>query len=369
MKSKALEILKMSAKNRRQSVKPCTKKTGRVLRAQILTCLVFLILFFINSVHCPARDGFRVMFYNVENYFDCSHDSLKSDNDFLPGGIRGWTPARFWKKTGNIARVVAAVGGDKFPEIVALAEVENEHCVKSLIYGSPLKNAGYSYIYAESPDARGVDVCLLYNRYLFSVISQLSIRVHFKKDISKKTRDVLYVCGKTHSNDTLHIFVVHFPSRLGGELESETFRRDEAILIRKKVDAIFSLNKNSNVLIMGDFNDYPTNRSLFIDLGAKKPVSEPENKSLYNLMLPFLGNPDVGTNKFQSEWGILDQMLVSGSLLKKTKRAYIFDADFLLIQDERWMGKKPFRTYHGMVYQGGFSDHLPVYLDILPLKR
>lgn len=326
--------------------------------------LNIFVLFTLYSLLCPAREGLRVMFYNVENYFDCNHDSLKSDDDFLPGGIRGWTPTRFWKKTGNIAKVIAAVGGDKFPEIVGLVEVENEYCIKSLIYGSPLKNAGYSYIHAESPDARGIDVCLLYNRYLFSVIRQAPISVRFKEDPSKRTRDVLYVCGKTHSGDTLHIFVCHFPSRLGGALESEIFRRDVAKLIRKKVDSILTINEKSKVLIMGDFNDYPTDRSLSLDLRAGMPVSGAENKSLYNLMLPFHGNPEVGTNKFQAEWGILDQILVSGSLLKQTKDAHIFDADFLLIQDERWMGRKPFRTYHGMAYQGGFSDHLPVYMDI-----
>jgi len=309
------------------------------------------------------------MFYNVENFFDCTHDSLKSDQDFLPGGIRGWTPTRFWKKNGNIAKVIAAVGWDRFPELVGLSEVENELCIKSLLYSSPLKNAGYSYIHAESPDARGIDVCLLYNRYLFQPIYKKAFAVHFKDDPHKKTRDVLYVCGKTSSNDTLHIFVVHFPSRLGGELESEVFRRTVAHLIREKVDSIFGRKEESKILIMGDFNDYPVNLSISTDLGAKMPVVDPISKSLYNLMLPFYGKPDVGTNKYQAEWGLLDQILVSGSLLKQTQRSYIFDADFLMIQDERWMGKKPFRTYHGMTYQGGFSDHLPVYVDILPLKR
>jgi hypothetical protein len=115
---------------------------------------------------------------------------------------------------------------------------------------------------------------------------------------------------------------------------------------------------------MGDFNDYPTNRSLSVDLSATQPVPFPKDKHLYNLMLPFCGDPDVGTNKYQAEWGILDQIIVSGNLLKKAQKAHIFSADFLLIQDERWLGRKPFRTYHGMSYQGGFSDHLPVFADL-----
>jgi endonuclease/exonuclease/phosphatase family metal-dependent hydrolase len=326
--------------------------------------LIVLVFSVCCILQCRARDSFRVMFYNIENYFDCKHDSLKNDYEFLPGGIRGWTPAKFWKKTGNIAKVVAAIGGDKFPEIVGMAEVENDSCLRCLVHVSPLKNAGYSYIHQESPDERGIDVCLLYNRYLFSILSYKSIPVVFKEDSSKHTRDVLYVCGKTYKNDTLHIFVTHFPSRLGGELESESKRRDVAKLIRGKVDSILSVQEKSNILIMGDFNDYPDNLSISSDLRAEMPVINPGNKTLYNLMLPMINNSDGGTNKHQGDWGILDQMLVSGNLLKRTKKATIFAPDFLLTSDERWLGRKPFRTYNGMTYQGGFSDHLPVYLDI-----
>jgi len=327
---------------------------------KIILTFLFLSCFL---VHGFARDGFRVMFYNVENFFDCNHDTLKNDFEFLPGGIRGWTPTRFWKKAGQIAKVAAAVGEDKFPEIIGLAEVENENCIQSLLRGSPLKNAQYSYVHLESSDTRGVDVCLLYNRYLFKVMDYKALTVHFKEEPEKKTRDVLYVFGNTYSGDTLHFFVCHFPSRLGGALESETYRRQVAVMIRQKVDSIFRIEKCPNILIMGDFNDYPTDRSLSLDLKAAQPVSSPEPGQLYNLMLPFDGNPEVGTNKHLADWGILDQLLVSGTALNHTKGSHIFDADFLQIQDERWLGRKPFRTYHGMAYQGGFSDHLPVYAD------
>jgi len=325
--------------------------------------LLFCLCFTSFSLQSFARTGFRVMFYNAENFFDCNHDTLKNDYEYLPGGIRGWTPTRFWKKTGQIAKVIAAVGGDKFPEIIGLAEVENDNCIRSLILGSPLKNAKYSFVHEESADTRGVDVCLLYNRYLFSVLSHAALKVFFKEDPTKKTRDVLYVCGKTYTGIILHIFVCHFPSRLGGELESESNRRAVASLVRERIDSIYTLNEAPNILIMGDFNDYPTDRSLLLDLKAGAPDSTPDKSRLYNLMLPLNGNPETGTNKHQADWGILDQMMVSGELLKKTNGAHIFDADFLLIQDERWLGRKPFRTYHGMAYQGGFSDHLPVYTD------
>jgi len=325
-----------------------------------INVLLFLLLF---SLPGFSRNGLRVMFYNVENFFDCKHDSLKNDFEFLPGGIRGWVPSRFWKKAGQIAKVMAAVGEDKFPEIIGLAEVENENCIQSLLRGSPLKNAQYAYVHEESSDTRGVDVCLFYNRYQFNVEHHAALTVVFKNEPDKKTRDVLYVCGKTYTGKKLHIFVCHFPSRLGGALESESYRRTVAAMILKKTDSLFIAEKVPNILIMGDFNDYPTDRSLLLDLKAGAPVSLPDSAKLYNLMLPFNGDPEVGTNKYQADWGILDQIIVSGSLLKQSKGAHIFNADFLLIQDERWLGRKPFRTYHGMVYQGGFSDHLPVYAD------
>jgi len=325
--------------------------------------IIFLLFLTGFSIHSFARDGFRVMFYNVENFFDCNHDTLKNDYEFLPGGIRGWTPTRFWKKAGQIAKVVAAVGEYTFPAIVGLAEVENENCIQSLLRGSPLKNAKYSYVHVESSDTRGVDVCLLYNRYLFKVTNFKALKITFEDDSTKKTRDVLYVFGNTYSGDSMHFFVCHFPSRLGGVLESETYRRQVAVRIRQKVDSIYLKDKCPNILIMGDFNDYPTDRSISLDLKATHPASSPEPGSLYNLMLPMDGNPEAGTNKHQADWGILDQMLVSGNALIHTKGGHIFDADFLQIEDQRWLGRKPFRTYHGMAYQGGFSDHLPVYAD------
>jgi len=336
------------------------KRQKQIFMKRYFFPLVCFLMFYVSGY---ARNGFRVMFYNVENFFDCTHDSLKSDREFLPDGIRGWTPARFWRKAGNIAKVISAVGEDRFPEIVGLAEVENEHCIQSLLYGSPLKNAHYSYVHEESSDARGVDVCLLYNRYLFSLIRYKAIKMVFEGEPAKKTRDVLYVCGKTLSADTLHIFVCHLPSRLGGELESEVYRRAVANLIRKETDRLLQGNRHSRILIMGDFNDYPADLSLSVDLGARSPDPVPDPLVLYNLMRPMCGKPDTGTNKHQSEWGILDQMLVSGTLLTKNSGCRIFDADFLLVQDERWLGRKPFRTFYGMVYQGGFSDHLPVYAD------
>lgn len=323
-----------------------------------------LLLLLVAPSLCSGREGLRIAFYNTENFFDCRHDSLKTDQEFLPGGIRGWTPARYFKKAGNIARVLASLGEEAFPEIVGLAEVENEACLKTLVYSSPLKNAGYSFIHEESEDLRGVDVCLLFNRYVFQPMGHQALNIRFEGEPEKKTRQVLHVWGRVAGKDTLHLYVCHFPSRLGGETESETYRRQVALRIRASVDSVFAYSPKANVVIMGDFNDFPSNVSLRKDLCAPDTSVSPSAGKLYNLMMPLEGLPGVGTNKHQSEWGILDQLLVSENLFQKTQGARIFGPDFLLVDDERWLGKKPFRTYNGMVYQGGYSDHLPVWLDL-----
>lgn len=325
---------------------------------------IFLIFCLTCSLHAFCREGFRIVFYNTENFFDCNHDSLKSDQEFLPGGIRGWTPTRYFRKAGNISRVLAAVGEDEFPEMVGMAEVENVACLKTLVYVSPLKNAGYSFIHEESEDARGVDVCLLYNRYRFQVLGHQVLNIQFEGEPAKKTRQVLHVWGEASSGDSLHVYVCHFPSRLGGEAETETYRRQVAKRVRSSVDSVFSLQPAAHIVIMGDFNDFPSNLSLSNDLRALDPTEQPIQGHLYNLMLPMEGKPGEGTNKHQSEWGILDQLIISSQLRSKTTGAHIFKPDFLMLDDERWLGKKPFRTYNGMVYQGGYSDHLPVWLDL-----
>jgi predicted extracellular nuclease len=172
------------------------------------------------------------------------------------------------------------------------------------------------------------------------------------------------------TDDTLHVFVCHFPSRLGGELESEEKRMFVASVLRSKVDSIFVNGTNPNILIMGDFNDYPTNNSMLRVLNAQAPEKEISITKLYNLMYPIHLN-EKGSHKHQGEWGALDQLIVSGNLLNplnkiftRAENAHVFEADFLLENDEVFLGKQPFRTYKGMKYQGGFADHLPVYLDL-----
>lgn len=309
------------------------------------------------------------MCYNVENYFDCVDDSLTEDSEYLPMGMRGWNTTKYLKKQTNIARVITAIGGWEAPAIVGLCEIESEKCLFDLTHYSGLKSQKYKFLHHESPDARGVDVALLYQPKLFKPIHDEAIQINFPFAPTSKTRDILFASGIIPSGDTLHVFVCHFPSRLGGELESEERRVFVANVLRIKLDSIFAADSSPNIVIMGDFNDYPKNKSTLKGIKALPLTDSISTEKLYNLMFE-MHSKGKGSNKHQGEWGALDQLIVSGNLLNKKNAfytqqedAHFFEADFLLENDKQFLGKQPFRTYVGMKYQDGFSDHLPIYAD------
>jgi len=328
-----------------------------------------LVLTFILNAQNHEKRNFKIMCYNVENYFDCVDDSLTDDSEYLPTGMRGWNTTKYLKKQNNIGKVITAIGGWEAPALVGLCEVESDKCLFDLTHYSGLRSLNYKFLHHDSPDARGVDVALLYQPGKFKPIHDEAIRINFPQAPFSKTRDILFVSGIIPTSDTLHVFVCHFPSRLDGELESEDRRMYVASVVRSKVDSLFSVSKHPNIVIMGDFNDYPTNKSLLVVLKAKPLTCTISDKDLYNLMYK-MQSEGKGTNKHLGEWGVLDQMIVSGNLLNTAQSlftiqsdAHIFDADFLLEDDKAFLGKQPFRTYIGMKYHDGFSDHLPIYTD------
>jgi len=345
------------------------KPNCKEIEMKIWICCLFFLIESCFLAWCESgKNIFRVMCYNVENYFDCVDDSLTRDEEYLPGGVRGWNYNRYVRKQHNIARVIATVGGWEPPALVGLCEVESRRGLFDLVRG-PLKNLHYRFVHHDSPDTRGVDVALLYLPEMFELLHEQVLRISFKEAPKSTTRDILYVVGKVPSGDTLHVFVCHFPSRLGGELESADRRKDAALILRNKIDVIQEKNVKANILIMGDFNDYPDNASLLEVLRAGEPEEPYHPACLYNLMFP-LHKEGKGTHKHEAEWGALDQIIVSGQLLvhqhgfyTKSTDVNVFNVDFLLEDDLKYLGKKPFRTYSGMKYTGGFSDHLPVYID------
>lgn len=312
------------------------------------------------------KRNFKIVSYNVENYFDTTDDPETNDEEYLPGGMRGWNNAKYAEKQSKIAKTIAAIGGWDAPAIIGLCEIESDKAMRDLTQYSPLKNLGYKYIQHESPDARGIDVAIMYQPHQFKPFYNEAISI---KEF--RTRDILYVAGEiAATNDTLHFFMCHWPSRLGGELESEDRRVTVAKTLRAKVDSIFNTTNSANIVIMGDFNDHPSNSSIMNVLDAN-PLNEGfENNKLYNLAFR-LEEKGKGTHKFQGEWGMLDQMIISGNLLTASSGVStsiedfrIFEADFLLEDDKAFLGKMPKRTYIGMRFNGGFSDHLPLVLDL-----
>ncbi|HQB69158.1 MAG TPA: endonuclease [Paludibacteraceae bacterium] len=330
--------------------------------------LLFLLCLTVVDIAAQQPTSIRVMCYNVENLFDVKDDSLTNDSEYLPGGIRGWNYQRYEQKLAHIAQVITAVGGWSPPAIIGLCEIENNNCLKTLTRYSHLKSLNYQYVHYESPDARGVDVALLYQPHLFNPITSRPIKVLLNSE--RTTRDILYVCGTLPNQDTIHLFVNHFPSRLGGELESEPNRIAAAATLRAQVDTVLMHDSTALVLIMGDFNDYPTNRSIKKVLDAQPLQTILDAQQLYNLTYDLHQRGKIGSYKHAGQWGMLDQFIASGSWLNSTAQSFIdvnsvtvFAPEWLL-EDAKPLGKQPARTYVGMRFNGGYSDHLPIALDI-----
>jgi predicted extracellular nuclease len=321
--------------------------------------LIIILFLFLSPV--TAQNTFRVMFYNVENLFDILDEPGKDDAEFTPEGSRHWNNKRYYNKLNNIAKVITALGEWDIPVLIGLCEVENDKTVHDLVAYSPIRKMQYRYVMTESPDARGIDVALLYQRDRFKYLYHNAIRITFPYNRQKKTRDVLHVTGQIITGDTLDVFVCHFPSRRGGQWESEPDRIQTAATIRSAVDSIKNSRQTANILIMGDFNDEPSDKSL-----SKVLVRD----DLYNLSLPVSQHSYTGSYKFGDQWNFLDQIIVSNHLVNAQnalhvteKKATIFQADFLLTDDRTHGGKRPKKTFNGWRYEGGYSDHLPVYVD------
>jgi hypothetical protein len=311
--------------------------------------------------------GFRLAFWNVENLFDLNDDSLTRDEAFTPEGENRYTFSRYKNKSTGLAKTMLALGGYEPVELIGLCEVENQWVLEGLTVHSPLKNVGYKIIHEDSPDARGIDVACIYRPDKFNLILYKYFRVSFPFDPDRKTRDVLYVKGILPNNDTLHVFFNHWPSRYGGQFASEPGRHYVAGLVKQKVDSLNLEFKNPYIVITGDFNDEPDDISMTEYLGAKKSLAYASDNELVNLSYPI--KYIFGSHSFAGEWGVLDQVIVSRSLLLDGTTSTLSNS--VGIFDPPWMLKKNAagndvtnRTFQGPAYKAGYSDHLPVFLDL-----
>lgn len=328
------------------------------------------------------------MFWNIENYFDSFDDPLTNDEDFVFGGKYKWNWRKFTQKRNAIAKTILSVKGEygDYPMIVGLCELENYLVLKQLVENTPLFKVGYGIVHTSSPDRRGVDVALLYRKELFKVVGFRGIRV----DVEPPTRDILYVKGvDIGCGDTLHLFVNHWPSKLGGEMVSQPRRDAAAAALRGALDSLaggrllrsLSLPRNDiSIIIMGDFNDTPPSlrlespslvesdpplESLSLERSAT-PLSlrgsDSDRGNLVNLAAP-LHESGRGTIRYRGEWEMIDQFIVSTNLAPKGEMT-IFSPPFLSEPDKSYLGIKPRRTHIGPRYNGGVSDHYPIILTI-----
>lgn len=335
---------------RSEEFSAATARRRLVLTCILLWCAVanFSLFTFRFSLLSSIRaQSLTLVELNCENLFDCSHDPGKDDYEFLADGDRHWSRTKYWRKLNNVGQEILSCA-DVLPDLVALCEVENDTVLHDLTRRSLLRGAGYHYLMTESPDVRGIDVALLYRPNRFQPVCYECIAVEPLPEM-RPTRDILYVRGRmSESGDTLHVFVVHAPSRYGGEKETRPFRR----LVSQRLSEAVAQLKGEKVMVMGDFNDYHNDASLrHLERVA----------GLTNITKRAVGTHGTkGNYRHEGLWRNLDHVLLSPELLPFVDSVYINDAPFLLEEDARYGGFKPRRTFVGFRYQRGFSDHLPL---------
>lgn len=284
----------------------------------------------------------RVVSYNTENLFHPANDSIdgqaQNDTEWTLEGERRWSFTRYNKKIENIARVITNIGQWSGVDIIGLQEIENAECLRRLC--QVMRRDEYDFVHYESPDPRGIDVGLLYKKERIDTICTKTIRMPFP------TRDILYVSAQVDKRDTLHLFICHLPSQLGGKAESEWKRIAAKQLLQKEVDSILCTNPYAHIIVMGDMNTAPTQ----------------DIKGLTNKMIS-LQIDNQGTHKHQGQWTCLDQFYCS-TPVDSISEISIYNAEWIMENDDKYLGLKPKRTYIGLHYQDGFSDHLPIVMDI-----
>ncbi|MDO5570705.1 MAG: endonuclease [Bacteroidales bacterium] len=368
---------------------------------------LIVVIIFLSNPNSYSQDKLRIMFYNTENLFDCKDNPSKNDEDFLYNAPRKWNFFKYRQKLINLSKVIVAAGEGDIPALVGLCEVENDSVLCDLMRLTHLRFLNYRYVITDSPDNRGINVALLYKRNLFKPIDAKEHEI-LLGDRYKPTRNILHVTGVLPTNDTLDVFVCHFPSRSGGEIETRMARKTAHLKLLEVINNVNNYRTKPLVIVMGDFNDYPTSNNLSylqtppddlldVDLVDNQYVNNMKdivdnfknvvdnynndvnkmyslllknkvNIGLYNLMLPIV-QWNRGTYKYNGEWGFLDQFFSNSILL--SKRIYPFvtnvkeiNEPFLLTKDLKHLGVRPLRSYYGYKYENGYSDHLPIVCDI-----
>jgi len=331
-----------------------------------------LSIFLISGIQVQAQKYqiAAVGFYNLENLFDTIDSPNVRDAEFLPDAAKQWTSERYYYKLDHMAKVLSEVATDKTPDglaVFGISEIENKGVIEDLIKRPALKDRNLKIVHYDSPDRRGIDVALVYRSDYFTVTNSTSNRLN-TGDTNFITRDQLVVSGLLLGEE-VHFIVNHWPSRSGGEKRSRPKRNAAAELSRHLADSLLQLNPNAKIMIMGDLNDDPTNASVLKYIKATDKKSKLSDGYFYNPYLT-LYKKGIGSLAYRDSWNLFDQIILTPALISEDKtswsffKAHIFRKNYLINQEGRYKGY-PKRSFVGNKFQGGYSDHLPVYIYLI----
>jgi predicted extracellular nuclease len=331
---------------------------------------LFLIYFglMLQSWGQTSYKMIAVGFYNLENLFDTVNDTIINDEDFLPTGKNSWTDDKYAEKQANMAYAISQIAKEHTPaglSVFGVSEIENKKVLEDLSKQAALADRNYQIVHFDSPDRRGVDVGLMYNPSHFKPLDARAIPLLVYENGEREyTRDILFCTGLL-DGDTFTFLVNHWPSRRGGEEASAYKRNKGAQICRQIVDSLYKVNPHHKVVIMGDLNDDPTSESIKLHLRAKYKASDVHSGDVFNPMWDYY-NRGLGSNAFRDSWSLFDQLMFNYPLMDKHEKGYryhkafVFNKQFLIQNFGQYKGY-PFRTFSGETYQGGYSDHFPVY--------
>ena len=333
--------------------------------------LILLFTFLHGSISSAQETKYKVScigFYNLENLFDTVDDPDKRDEDFTAEGSYAWGNEKYQNKLENMAHVIADLGTDISPDgmaVLGVCEVENRKVLEDLVAEEKLKDRNYKIIHEESPDRRGIDVGLLYQEKYFQPTNFKSHELRFPDDPDYFTRDQLVVSGMM-DGEKISVIVAHWPSRSGGQAKSEPRRIQAAQLGRKIIDSLLTEDPNAKIILMGDLNDDPVNKSVTDYIRAKSKIKKMKKGDMYNTMHAKF-KQGGGTLAYRDSWNLFDQLIISQSLCSEDcssyvfHQSYVYDKPYLKQKEGRYRGY-PKRTHAGGKYLNGYSDHFPVFM-------
>lgn len=339
--------------------------------------ITVLLLCSLTHVTAQTKKTFKIhtiAFYNLENLFDTINDPTKFDEASPMMELKTNRSEIYKKKIHNMAHVISDIGFEdthNSPVAIGVSEVENREVLEDLINDPQLLDKNYGIVHYSSPDARGIDVALLYQKQFFTPTSTSSHELKIYDDETRKrvyTRDQLLVSGNL-DGDPIHIIVNHWPSRSGGEARSRPRRIAAAKLTKHLVDSLQIIDPYAKVFIMGDLNDDPTNASVKDVLKTEKDKDKVTFKGIYNPFENFFRN-GIGTTAYRDAWSLFDQIMITKPLLDKDFSSYrfykagIFNKNYLTQKDGQYKGY-PYRSWGYGGFTDGYSDHFPIYMYVI----